>query len=232
MANEKRLRFNSVGGLIDDNPLTSGATTLNSQGLANLGVIDTTSYAVLVLDPDGIEGNPEIVYATAHTAGATSATIVRGQEGTAALQHSLDIPWAHAPTALDFDRKEILSVGLTTNVAMVQNTWTDILTLALTPGTWSVRAQAVMGGTISWQLLRVWDGTTVFAAASAYHSTTGGGVTLSIVPFDLTVAANTTLRLAATSDAGSGVNAHAQLQLLNTPTSLGTVTRLIAERVV
>jgi len=103
MANEKRLRNNSVGGLIEDNPLTSGATTLTSAGLTSLGVVDTTNHAVVVLDPDGIEGAPEIVYVTAHTASTTTATILRAREGTTAIAHSVDIPWVHTATVKDFD---------------------------------------------------------------------------------------------------------------------------------
>lgn len=103
MANEKRLRVNSIGGLIEDNPLTSSATTLTSAGLAALSVVDSTNHCAIVLDPDGIEGTPEIAYITAHTSSATTATILRAQEGTGALAHSQDIPWVHAPTTKDFD---------------------------------------------------------------------------------------------------------------------------------
>lgn len=102
MANEKRSRTNNVGGLIEDNPLTNVATTLTSAALSALPVIDTTNHAVIVLDPDGLEGAPEIVYVTAHTSGATTATIARAQEGSSALQHSVDVPWVHTPTVLDF----------------------------------------------------------------------------------------------------------------------------------
>lgn len=105
MANEKRVRVNSLGGLVEDNPLTSGATTLTSAGLAALVLIDTTNHAVIVIDPDGLESAPEIVYVTAHTASATTATILRAQEGTTAAAHSVDIPWVHAPTIKDYPKK-------------------------------------------------------------------------------------------------------------------------------
>lgn len=103
MANEKRLRVNSIGGLIEDNPLTNAATTLTSAALAALPVVDTTNHCAIVLDPDGIEGAPEIAWITAHTAAATTATIARAQEDTGALQHSQGIPWVHAPTVKDYD---------------------------------------------------------------------------------------------------------------------------------
>lgn len=102
MANEKRLRALAIGGLIEDNPLASGGTTLTSAGLAALPAIGTTEHAAIVLDPDGMFGAPEIAYVTAHTTGATTATITRGQESTTARQHDRDVPWIHGPTVKDF----------------------------------------------------------------------------------------------------------------------------------
>lgn len=102
MANEIRTRTNFAGGLVEDAPLLVGATTLTSAGLASLPVIDTTNHAAIILDPDGIEGSPEIVWVTAHTASATTATIARAQEGTTDREHRQDTPWVHTATASDF----------------------------------------------------------------------------------------------------------------------------------
>lgn len=103
MANELPVRANFLGGLIEDNPLASGATTLTSAGLASLPVITSTSHMAIILDPDGRAGNPEIAYVTAHTAAATTATITKGQEGSTARAHDRDTPWLHGPTVKDFD---------------------------------------------------------------------------------------------------------------------------------
>lgn len=103
MANELRVRSNFLGGLIEDNPLASGATTLTSAGLASLPAITSTSHMAIILDPDGRAGNPEIAYVTAHTALATTATITKGQEGTTGRAHDRDTPWLHGPTIKDFD---------------------------------------------------------------------------------------------------------------------------------
>lgn len=103
MANELRVRSAFLGGLIEDNPLTSGATTLTSAGLAWAPVIGSTQHMAIVLDPDGFSGSPEIVYITAHSAGATTATVARAQEGTTARAHDRDIAWVHAVTPKDFD---------------------------------------------------------------------------------------------------------------------------------
>lgn len=102
MANEKRLRALAVGGLIEDNPLTNVATTLTSAGLTALPAVGSTEHAAVVLDPDGKFGAPEIAWVTAHTAGATTATIVRAREGSTARQHDRDVPWIHGPTPWDF----------------------------------------------------------------------------------------------------------------------------------
>lgn len=101
MANELRVRANGIGGKVEDNPLTAAATILTSAGLAAVPVIGTTQHLAVVLDPDGIDGAPEIVWVTAHAAAATTATILRGQEGTTAREHLRDIDWIHGATVAD-----------------------------------------------------------------------------------------------------------------------------------
>ena len=96
-----RSRTAFLSGTITDNPLTAAATTINSAALANLPAIASPDIAVLVLDPAGSAGAPEVVYVTAHTASATSATISRAQEGTSAREHAQSIPWVHGPTTYD-----------------------------------------------------------------------------------------------------------------------------------
>lgn len=102
MANERRVRQGFLSGLIDDNPLSNSATTLNSTELAGLEAIDSTEHAVIVLDPTGAGNGPEVAYVTAHTGSATSATIVRGREGTTGVQHASTITWVHVPTVHDY----------------------------------------------------------------------------------------------------------------------------------
>lgn len=99
----KRVRYNFQSGTITDNPLTNSATTMNSAELANLAVVTSgTDYIVVVLDPEGTGNGPEVVYLTAHSSSATSATIDRAEEGTTGVEHAAGTTWIHAPVASDF----------------------------------------------------------------------------------------------------------------------------------
>jgi hypothetical protein len=103
MANEIRIRSNFQSGTITDNPLTNVATTINSAAFASLPAVTSTSHLPIVMDPTGSAGAPEIIYITAHTALATSATVVRGQEGSSARQHATGMTWRHAALVSDYD---------------------------------------------------------------------------------------------------------------------------------
>jgi len=102
-----RARANFVSGTITDNPLTNSATTFNSSALASLPAAATDHYFPVILDPDGTGAGAEIVYVTAHTASATSATIVRGREGTTGLQHASGTKWVHGPTNIDYHKSSL-----------------------------------------------------------------------------------------------------------------------------
>ena len=115
MAGRSKTAF--LSGTITDNPLLIGATSINSAALANLPAITSPDVAVLVLDPTGSAGAPEVIWVTAHTGSATSATISRAKEGSTARQHANGIAWVHGPTIMDFaGRKgtDIASAGTIT----------------------------------------------------------------------------------------------------------------------
>lgn len=102
MANEQRVRQLAIGGLVEDNPLAIGGTTLTSAALAAIsGGITSSQHLAIVLDPDGVDGAPEVVYVTLLTGGAGSATIARAKEGTTARAHVANTPWVHAATPTD-----------------------------------------------------------------------------------------------------------------------------------
>lgn len=103
MANEIRVRSNFQSGTITDNPLTNAATTINSAAFASLPAIGATQHLMIILDPTGSAGAPEIVMVIAHTASATSVTVARGQEGSSARQHASGTTWRHGALVSDYD---------------------------------------------------------------------------------------------------------------------------------
>lgn len=103
MPSGPRIRTDNVYGTTTDAPLTAGATTMNSAGLANLAAV-SSAHAIIILDPLRSAGAPEAVVVTAHTGSATSATITRGAYGTSAREHAAGTLWVHAPTREDFIR--------------------------------------------------------------------------------------------------------------------------------
>ncbi len=109
------IRTPFVDGTIDDDPLTSGATTLTATELADLGVVASPDFAKIILDPLGTAGAPEIVYVTFHSSSVITATISRGEEGSAARQHAKDVAWVHGPTNKEYGGWELVGRSQTTN---------------------------------------------------------------------------------------------------------------------
>lgn len=101
MANERRRRHAFFSGTVSDNPLSSGATTLNSPGLAAFPTVTSNEYVAIVFDPQG--PTPEIAWMTAHNFGQTTGTIVRGREGTTGRAWNSGTRWTHTATTWDFD---------------------------------------------------------------------------------------------------------------------------------
>jgi hypothetical protein len=96
---------NLCSGTLTVDPGTGGLLT--SPGFANLPVVTAPDTLRLTIDPDGINGLPEIVLVTAHTASATTVTVTRGQEtsfgGAAAHAHPIGTVWRHASTRAAFE---------------------------------------------------------------------------------------------------------------------------------
>jgi len=153
MANEDRSRTAFLAGLVDDNPLTAGATTLTATELASLPAIGSTEHAVIVLDPNGDSGAPEIVYVTAHTASATTATIARGQEGTTGRQHDQNTRWYHGPTLREITKFAFYDESGTGNwtTAGTSHAAVDTGTDLVLPGTTYAGDVIEVGAVGSWQ---------------------------------------------------------------------------------
>lgn len=95
-----RIRTDFIRGTITNNPLAIGDVTLTSGSLASLPVISSPDIAVIILDPNGAA--PEVVHVTAHSSSATSATILRGREGSSAKAHVQGTAFVHGATGDDF----------------------------------------------------------------------------------------------------------------------------------
>lgn len=107
-----RIRADFVSGTVEGGDLAAAGTTLTSVGLADLPEVTVGNDAVIILDPEGQQNGPSVVYVTAHAPGATTATIT----APGAL-HPEGTPWEHGPLAEDF-------VDDPDNVSMVGHTHT------------------------------------------------------------------------------------------------------------
>lgn len=95
-----RIRANNLFGTTTDSPLSAAATSFSSAALFLFPVV-ASAHAVVVLDPKRVNGEPEIVFITAHTALSNSATITRGAYGTTARIHPPGTAWAHVEVTDD-----------------------------------------------------------------------------------------------------------------------------------
>lgn len=107
-----RLRTLALRGRLTSS-IDSDDTTISSPDLADLPDVAAPDVAVIVLDPRRQGGDPEIIYVTAHTAGATSATVARGQEqetgGSAPRAHNAGVLWINGPTLPDYQNRIVVS---------------------------------------------------------------------------------------------------------------------------
>lgn len=100
----QRTRIAGVSGKLDA-ALAAADTTISGPGLADLPVIDAAAYVPLSLfvrDATSLRiTQREVVWVTAHAAGATTATVLRAQEGTTAKTWAIGDQFAVALTAAD-----------------------------------------------------------------------------------------------------------------------------------
>ncbi len=88
MATTNRLFQDFISFTVDTDP-GSGGLSLSGPGLADLLVVADPDFIALTLDPEEVNGDAEIIWVSAHTSAATTATIVRGQEGTTGRAHPI-----------------------------------------------------------------------------------------------------------------------------------------------
>lgn len=75
-------------------------TTISSAEFADLGVVASPDTMKIVLDPQAVDGDPEIVTITTHTSSSTSITVTR----SGGRAHNADTKWVHSTLAEDYQR--------------------------------------------------------------------------------------------------------------------------------
>jgi microcystin-dependent protein len=93
----------TLGGSGIPAPPDVNSGSMTAAGLTALASVTSGNRASIVLDPFAVNGAPEIVYVTAHAAGTTTATILRGQSNTTPRNHPAGEQWVHGPITADYD---------------------------------------------------------------------------------------------------------------------------------
>lgn len=190
-----RKRFNVKGGVLSAG-ITNTATSFSSAALASFPAISGSDYAVIVLDP---EGTPEIAHITAHTASATTATILRAQESTTGTAYSTGTQWRHVATVKDFedelaDGVKIVSTSGKLTIPSAAITATELATDAVTNikiANLAVDTAELAAGAVTTAKIAASAVTSTELAANAVTSTkiASGAVTSSAIATDAVGAA-------------------------------------------
>ena len=91
--------------------VNAGATTLRSFDFQQFTADLSPSYYRTIIITDDTPYKYEIVWATGHTIGSDTVTVVRGREGTTAQSWPANAVWRHGPTIRD-------TVGVTTRAGL------------------------------------------------------------------------------------------------------------------
>lgn len=110
-----RIRYNAASGFMPPaGSISATATTYQFASAPPFATITGGDYVPLTLSPGA--ANEEVVWLTAYTAGQTTGTISRAQEGFAAAAHvardaAPNPDWLVGPTVWDFGAKDFQDVG-------------------------------------------------------------------------------------------------------------------------
>jgi hypothetical protein len=99
------LKVNNCGdpvGMANPITLSSNVATTATWPSAPSNMPNVASPDILKLSVEPSTPNEEIIYVTAYTSGATSATVTRAAEGPGTARTHPGTAWVHGPTAADF----------------------------------------------------------------------------------------------------------------------------------
>lgn len=109
--------YNNIFGTVASGAITltntggGGDNTATFAAAPNLPTITAPDIAKIIVEPD--TPNEEIIFVTAYTAAATTATVTRAQEGTTKIAHT-GTAWVHGPTAANVS-KIVAGTNVTTS---------------------------------------------------------------------------------------------------------------------
>lgn len=125
-----RLRYNGLVATLGGSGLADGSTTsitfaakLTHSGGTDVPTLAGGDYIPLsILDGNGVLA--EVVYLTAYTAGATTGTITRGQEGTSGAARASGLKVDHGPPVADVAPETWREIGASGQPAFA-NSWVN-----------------------------------------------------------------------------------------------------------
>ena len=179
---------NFLSGAISDNPLGSGATTINSAGFANLPTIASPDTMWITLDPVAAYGAPEVVQVTAHSASATSITVLRAQQGSSARSHPQTTSWANPVTQVDLESGNPVGTIRSTLKTTADPGWvlfnqTIVNCATLYPALWAVLPAGMKSGSDA--VLPSMDRVTLMGAGTTTIGAIGGGNSKTLITNNL-----------------------------------------------
>lgn len=89
----------------------TGSDTITFDSAPGFPTLAAGQFIPLVLDPLGVGNGPEIVHMTAYTAGNTTGTIERAQEGTSGVAHDSGAKWTHDITVESLTHEATVNDG-------------------------------------------------------------------------------------------------------------------------
>src|SRR5690606_7821683 len=113
MAATERIFVDFVAGVLSET-LADDGTTLKGTFLASLPEVADPEFVALTLDPQEVDGAPEVVWVTAHSSASDEATVVRAQEGTVAREHVSGTVAVAAVTAAALEALKVADGEVTT----------------------------------------------------------------------------------------------------------------------
>jgi len=137
MANEIRIRYPLLPVLtLDAEYDPSTDTTISAPGLANYPVVDSSHHLPVWVDRDRATGEPYLLYITAHSTTATTATVTKDHEGTTATTVPSGTLVHHGETIRDRPAPWTRVNHTAANLTYASTTWGDLsasLDIALSP---------------------------------------------------------------------------------------------------